>query len=244
MTFSQPDTFNESYKDVKLNCKNIVISANEVTTTETTTSKADDSPATKASAPIDSSQVTDAVQTALDKFGYKNLAEVKDEKAFIEQVNKNLETLTGTRDHSVNDMDSLKSLYNSAYEGIFVSETTNNIDSDKINFAVEKALKTVGAKSIDEIDEKDKVKFVEEVEKNLKEENADIPNISNDIETDQAVDIIKKIYNATNPTTEESEADAKENKKASGKILYIVIPAFVVLIISVLIVLKYKKKNK
>ena len=242
ISFSQPDTFNESYKDVELNCHNIVISANKVTTTETTTSKTDNSSTTKASTPIDNSQVTDAVQTALDKFGYKNLAEVKDEKAFVEQVNKNLETLTGTTDHSVNDMDSLKSLYNSAYEGIFASETTNNIDSDKINSAIENALKTVGAKSIDEIKEKDKAKFVEEVEKNLKEENTDTPNISKDIETDQAIDIIKKIYNATNSTTEGNEA--KENKKAYGKILYIIIPVFAVLIIAGIIVLKHKKKNK
>lgn len=245
VSFSQPDTFNESYKDVKLNCHNIVISANKVESTEeeTTTAKTNEVSTTKVSAPIDSSQVTDAVKTALDEFGYKNLSEVKDEKAFVKKVNKNLGTITGSKDHNVSDMESLKSFYNSAYEGEFVSETTNNIDSEKINNAVEKALQTVGAKSIDEINEKDKPRFVAEVEKNLTAENPDTPKISEDIETGQAVDIIKKIYGATNPTTEQNKKGKQDTEKNSFSVLYIVIPVALILVFAGLLFVKYKKKS-
>ena len=243
ISFSQPDTFNESYKDVKFNCKNIVISAKKIETTVPTTEKADDGSTTKAPTPIDSSQVTDAVNAALEKFGYNKLSDVQDEKKFIAEVNKNLETITGFKDHDVSDMESLKSMYSSAYEGEFVAETTNNIDFEKINFAVEKALKTVGAKSIDEIKGKDKATFVKEVEKNLKEENPDTPNISEDLETDQALDIIKKIYNVTNPTTTAAETKAKDTVKKSSKALYIVLPVLAVLVIAAGIVIVIKKKN-
>lgn len=242
LSYSQPDTFNESYQDVKLNCHNILISANKVETTAPVTEKEDNS-TTKAPVPIDSSQVTDAVQTALDDFGYKNLSEVKDEKKFIKRVNKNLETISGTQDHNVSDMDSLNSLYVSAYEGEFVAQTTNNIDSEKINAAVEKALQTVDAKAVDEIEEKDKAKFVAEVEKNLKAENPDTPNISQAIETDRAVDIIKKIYSATKPATKQETTGKQETESNGFSAFYIVIPIAVILALAGLFFVKRRKKS-
>lgn len=243
ISFSQPDTFNESYQDVVLDCHNITISAEEVETTQPTTDSAsDDETATDPSTnPIDSSQVVDAVKMALDKFGYKNLFEVTDEQQFIDEVNKNLETLTGTSFHSVSDMESLKSLYTSAYEGQFVEETTNNIDPEALHSAIDKALKTIGAKSIDEIADKDKAKFVAEVEKNLKEEDADVPSISEDIGTDEAIDIIEKIYNSTSANDEASSEESTEN--ANYTLIIVLCAIALCLVIGAILFIRKRKRT-
>lgn len=241
ISFSQPDTFNESYQDVVLDCHNITISADEVETTQPTSVNDEDAVTNPSPNPVDSSQVVDAVKMALDKFGYKSLSEVTDEQQFIDEVNKNLETLTGTSSHSVSDMESLKSLYTSAYEGQFVAETTNNIDPDKLHSAIDKALETVGAKSIDNIAEKDKAKLVAEVEKNLKAEDADVPSISEDIGTDEAIDIIEKIYNSTSANDEASSEESTEN--ANYTLIIVVCAIALCLVIGAILFIRKRKRT-
>lgn len=240
LSFSQPDTFNEKYEDVAFDCKNIVISAKyiETTTEETTTQNGET--ATKAPTPIDNSQIIDAVDTTLEQNGYENLKDVEDTDKFIKDFNNNLETITGSNEHNVDDFDTIKSMYNSAYEGEFITETTNNIDTDKINSAVKETLDEFKVKSIDELDDKDKVKFVQKVEEKLKEQNPDTPNISEDLETDSALDIIKKLYDATNTETNEEQ---NQDNNHSDKIIIIIISIVVLIIILVIAVAILKKKK-
>ncbi|MCM1284758.1 MAG: hypothetical protein NC213_09115 [Acetobacter sp.] len=239
LLFSQEDTFNEAWEDVTFDCKNIIISANyiEPTTQETTIQNGE--AATKAPAPIDNSQIIDAVDTTLEQNGYENLKDVENTDDFIKDFNKNLETITGLDKHSVTDFDTIKSMYNSAYEGEFITETTNNIDYDKINLVVKETLDKFKVKSIDELDDNDKAKFVQKVEEKLKEQNPDTPNISKDLETDDALDIIEKLYNSTN--TEEQNNESNDSNKT---MIIIVISVVVLLGIVVIIMKKKKLSNK
>lgn len=240
LSFSQEDTFNEAWEDVTFDCKNIIISADyiETTTQETITSNGETT--TKVPAPIDNSQIIDAVNTTLEQNGYENLKDVEDKDKFIKDFNKNLEIITGTDEHNVTDFDTIKSMYNSAYEGEFITETTNNIDSDKINSAVKETLVEFKVQSIDELDDKDKAKFVQRVEEKLKEQNPDTPNISEDLETNSALDIIKKLYDATNTETNEEQ---NQDNNYSDKIIIIIISIAVFVIILVIAVAILKKKK-
>ena len=240
LSFSQPDTFNEKYADVAFDCKNIVISAKyvETTTQETTTQKGETT--TKAPTPIDNSQIIDAVDTTLEQNGYENLKDVKDTDKFIKDFNKNLETITGSDVHNVTDFNTIKSMYNSAYEGEFIAETSNNIDTDKIQSAVKELLDEYKVKSIDELDDKDKAKFVQKVEEKLKEQNPDTPNISEDLETDDALDIIEKLYDSTD--TDESEQQNDENNN-SDKTIIIAVVSIVLVFLLLLAVIAFKKKK-
>lgn len=238
--FSQPDTFNEKYEDVAFDCKNIVISADYVEPTTEETTKNNDETATKAPTPLDNSQILDAVKITLEQNGYENLKDVKDKDKFIKNFNKNLEIITGSDEHNVTDFDTIKSMYNSAYEGEFITETTNNIDTDKIQSVVKETLDEFNVKSIDELNEKDEAKFVQKVEEKLKEHNPDTPNISEDLETDAALDIIEKLYKSTD--TEENEQQDNENNHSNKVIIIVVISVvLVVLIVIVIIILKKKK---
>lgn len=240
LSFSQPDTFNEKYEDVAFNCKNIVISADyiEPTTEESTTSSEETT--TKIPTPIDNSQILDAIDITLEQNGYDKLNNVEDADKFIKDYNKNLETITGSDEHNVTDFDTIKSMYNSAYEGEFITEVTNNIDTDKIQSTVKEALDEFKVKSIDELDDKDKAKFVQKVEKKLKEQNPDTPNISEDLETDNALDIIDKLHDSTN--AEETEQQNNESNN-SNKTIIIVVTAVVLVVLSAIIIIILRKKK-
>lgn len=236
LSFSQEDTFNEAWEDVTFDCKNIVISADyiEPTTKETTTQNGEVT--TKVPIPIDNSQIIDAVDTTLEQNGYENLKDVENTDDFIIDFNKNLETITGSDEHNVTDFDTIKSMYNSAYEGEFITETVNNIDANKINSAVKDILDEFKVKSIDALDDKDKIKFVQKVEEKLKEQNHDTPNISEDMETDDALNIIEKLYNSTN-TGEQNDESNNSNKT----VIIVAVSTLVILLIIVAIILNKKK---
>lgn len=240
LSFSQPDTFNVKYEDVALDCQDIVISAKYVETTieNTTTQKGETT--TKAPTPIDTSQIIDAVDTTLEQNDCDNLNDVKDKDDFVKDFNKNLEIITGTNEHNVTDFDTINNMYNSAYEGQFITEVTNNIDSSVIDTVIKDTLKEFNAKSIDQLDEKDKAKFVQKVEEKLKEQDTDIPSISNDLNTDDALDIIKKVYNQKNEDNEQQEDD---NNVQKGIIITVSVVA-VVLIITILVIIRNKRKTK
>lgn len=239
LSFSQPDTFNEKYEDVAFDCKNIVISADyvEPTTEETTDRNSENT--TNAPTPLDNSQILDAVKITLEQNGYQNLTDVKDKDKFIKDFNKNLETITGSADHNVTDFDTIKSMYNSAYEGEFISETTNNIDTDKIQSAVKETLDEFKIKSIDELDEKDKAKFVQKVEEKLKEQNPDTPNISEDLETDAAIDIIEKLYEST--VTRDDQQSNENNHSNKTIVIVAILIVLVALIVGIAVIPKKKK---
>lgn len=240
LSFSQEDTFNEAWDDVAFDCKNIIISADYAEPTTEETTKSNNETVTKALTPLDNSQILDAVKITLEQNGYEKLKDVKDTDKFIKDFNKNLETITGTNEHNVTDFDTIKSMYNSAYEGEFITETTNNIDTDKIQSAVEETLNEFHVKSIDELDDKNKAKFVQKVEEKLKEQNPDTPNISEDLDTDAALDIIEKLYNSTD--TEENEQQNNENTYSNKTIIIVIVSVvFVVLLAGLFIVLRKKK---
>ena len=238
LSFSQPDTFNEKYEDVAFNCKNIIISTEKIETTTVETHQNEES-TTKAPSPIDSSQVLDAVKITLEQSGYKSLSDVTDKEKFVREFNKNLEIITGSNEHNVSNFESLVSLY----EGKFITDATNNIEQNDIQTAINEALKSVNALSIEEIKDKDKEKFVKNIEEKLKEQNPDTPNISEELETDKALDIIKKLYNSTN--VEESKQQNNENNNSNKAIIIVAVSVgLVTLLISVVIIFKKKKLSK
>lgn len=240
LSFSQPDTFNVNYEDVMLDCQDIVISAIHIETTTEITATQKEETTTKVPTPIDTSQIIDAIDTTLEQNGCDNLNDVKDKDDFVENFNKNLEIITGTNEHNVTDFDTINSMYNSAYEGQFITEISNNIDSNVVDTVIQDTLKELNAKSIDELDEKDKAKFVQKVEEKLKEQDADIPSISKDLDTDDALDIIKKVHNSTNESNEQQDND---NNAPKGIIIAVSVVVFIALI-TILIIIRKKRKIK
>lgn len=130
-------------------------------------------------------------------------------------------------------------MYNSAYEGEFITETTSNVDTNKIQSAVKETLDEFKVKSIDELEEKDRNEFVQKVEEKLKEQNSDTPNISKDFEIDKALDIIGKLYDSM--VIKDNEQQDNENNHSNQIIIIVVISVVLVVLIAIIIIILKRK---
>lgn len=172
ISYSQEDTFNEEYKDVVLNCKNIVVTSN----------------------PKSSNQVVNESYV----------------KAILE----------------------------------------DNASPEIIKNTVENVLSEIGVSSIDELSNEQKKIFIQSVEKGLKEENKAIPNISEKLDTDSAVEIIKSVYDGYELTDDEESkktVDSQEkdniNKKNDTLITAAIVCGVLIITVITLFIIRKKKYN-
>ena len=239
ISFSQPDTFNESWEDVQLKCENIIIlpftAETQITESEKTTTSATDSQAPTNK--VDNSQIIDAVKLTLIQEGISIFSAIVDEEAFLSAFEKNFGILTGNINSGIDSMDELQSAYKDAYKDKFVSETTGNLDATDIQNAVESALKDIGKTNIEDLSNEEKQIFVSKVENNLREKYDELPSISQDIDLEAAVEIIEDITEKNDEQTDDNDS----NKKNTVKIVIIAVVLIVVIAAIIIILLKKKK---
>lgn len=172
ISYSQSDTFNEEYKNVVLDCKNIVVTAN----------------------PKSSNSVVDE----------------SDVKTILE----------------------------------------DNVSPEVIKNTVENVLSEIGVSSIDELNNEQKKLFVQAIEKNLKENFEATPNISEKIDTDSAIEIIKNVYDRSELTNNENskqiiDSQEQNNSDKNNDVLIAVVALLGVLtIVGILFFVIRQKKYK
>ena len=246
LSYSQPDTFNEKYEDVIFNCQNIAVNFSvnenqndsETATTQITSEKQD-------SLAYDNNHILTVVKESLAEYGYASLSEINsdNQQYFLETVNQKLSELSNGKYAAIDSFENLVSLYNSAHEGVFISDITNEISSENIQQAIQDALKTVGADSISELKDGEKKEFVKELEKNLKNYNSNIPSISEDIDVDKALDIVQKLDNATKPVQAQQDPAESNNTNNAWIIVLISVLGVAVIVTAGIIIIKKRKKN-
>ena len=242
LSYSQPDTFNEKYEDVIFDCRNIAFSFSvnenqndsETTTTQITSEKQD-------SLAYDNNHILTAVKESLAEYGYASLSEINsdNQQYFLDTVNQKLSELSNGKYAAIDSFENLISLYNSAYEGVFITDITNEISSENIQQAIKAALKTVGANSISDL----KDEFVKELEKNLKNYNSNVPSISEDIDVDKALDIAQKLDDATKPVQAQQDSEENDNANNTWIIVLVSVLCIVVIVTAGIIIIKKRKKN-
>lgn len=171
ISYSQSDTFNEEYKDVAFDCKNIVI----------TNSK--------------------SLNSVVNESNVKTILE-------------------------------------------------DNVSSEAVKNTVENVLSEIGVSSIDKLNNEQKKIFVQSVERSLKEKYESMPNISENIDTDSAIDIIKNVYDSSKLTNDENSkqiTDSQEpNNRSKNNDVLIAVSALmgVLSIVGILFIVIRKKKHK
>lgn len=246
LSYSQPDTFNEKYEDVIFDCRNIAVSFSvnenqndsETTTTQITSEKQD-------SLAYDNNHILTAVKESLAEYGYASLSEINsdNQQYFLDTVNQKLSELSNGKYAAIDSFENLISLYNSAYEGVFITDITNEISSENIQQAIKAALKTVGANSISDLKDDEKEEFVKELEKNLKNYNSNVPSISEDIDVDKALDIAQKLDDATKPVQAQQDSEENDNANNTWIIVLVSVLCIVVIVTAGIIIIKKRKKN-
>lgn len=246
LSYSQPDTFNEKYEDVIFDCRNIAVSFSvnenqndsETTTTQITSEKQD-------SLAYDNNHILTVVSESLAEYGYESLSEIKtdNQQYFLDTVNQKLSELSSGKYAAIDSFENLVSLYNSAYEGVFITDVTSEISNESIQQAIQDALKTVGADSISELKDDEKEEFVKELEKNLKNYNSNVPSISEDVDVDKAVDIAQKLDDATKPVQAQQDSEENDNANNAWIIVIVSVLCIVVIVTAGIIIIKKRKKN-
>lgn len=214
VSYSQPDTFNENWKDVVLDCKNIIIlSDNEESDAqiESTGSENNNVP--------DDTQIINAVKITLEKYNLNNLSDVTDTRQFILDYNKAVQTLSGSDKFCVSDFNELVILYETAYKNNFISYVEENLDENEIENIVNESLDLFGVSKINDLEETDKIKFVETVENELRNTDAQVPDIFSDTDLDTAVEAIEDLIDSS--SSSESDTDLY---------IFILIPLIVIIV--------------
>ena len=269
LTFSQPDTFNEAYEDVVLQCSPIKIteqaeSVTEEATTEavqgTTSANAETTvgtseggeAVTETTQPTyDNSQIADSVNNALDNMGADTIYDVpaEDKEDFVASVNDNLNVMLGTDHTYYSDFTDLLNTYENYYTEGFISDAILGADAPVIKDAIDSALKEVGADSIDDV--KDKGEFIKLVETKIKEINPDAKTLSDHVSEEKALSTITKLYNTSQNTVDAFvNAITEQTKEASGNIrtdgLWIIAlgPVLCIVVAIILFVVKKRKLRK
>lgn len=239
LSYSQPDTFDVTYSDVHLDCEDIDVTfeKNEKTTVAAPTSTTNKIP--QNSLVADDAQILDAVNTLLRKEGKSSLDEIDDREQFLKELNKALNTITSSDKNNITDFDFLKEAYNRAYQNIFIQEVTDNLNSNTVQKVINDSLKKHSTDDIKNLKNKDKKSFVQTVQTLLQKSDSDIPNISDEMSVDDAVDTFEKLQKESTDKSEKTENTTEKDKKTLGITLLISVLSVILIIFFIL-----KKKHK
>lgn len=246
LSYSQPDTFDGDYKDVALECKNILV-ASEKSSNENENTTATESTGEAQVPEFDGSQVADSVNNVLENNNYGTIYDVENKEEFLEKVNSNMGIILGVNDTFFSDFNDLISAYESYYKDSFIFNVVTGLNSSEIQSAINTALDENGAKSLDNI--KNKSKFIATAEEKFKEEMPDIQKMSDYVSEDVAFRTIEELYNTASKTNDifsEDKESEKDLEKTDYKYLYIFLSVLLLVIAGILgvIIMKKTKKSK
>ena len=243
LTFSQGDTFNEAYEDVVLNCRNIQVGLSAAGASSPESGAPEGGSQNQIS--YRNEDVVAVVQETLRAYGYDSMQEVRQDErdAFLNQVNAQLSVISGGTYAPVDNYESLVSLYNSAYEGVFISDVTQEIPGNEIQQAIQDALDRVGAATLQDLPEDKRQDFVVILEDNLNQHSGNVAQISKEIGTDEAIEIAQKLSGALQSAPTQAPDENGENEQ-TGKIWILVAALAVVAAGAVCVIVFFVKKKK
>lgn len=237
LSFSQPDTFNEAWEDVKLECRNINVS---IGSDAETTTRAGNTESTETSVTSQSqlaqtpgsADIRTAVDIALGEIGGKSLDDVgtDEQDEFVSRTNEILNQLNEAESAYYSDVDGLKASYKSAVADEFVKNAVAAVDSDKISEAIDSSLTEVGAQSIEGVPAEKKNEFVKAVEEKLLELAPDLGTMSDKLSDDEAMDIISRLDERAEEAATEGTPVPRTKQEDGNKTTIIVAVAVVAVI--------------
>lgn len=237
LSYSQADTFDESYNDVVFDCKDIEISFSGEDVSNTNVGEIKEP---------DYSDIIVSVDAALKELNFGSVNEIDPdlEDKLLESANNTLNLMTGKEKYFA-DVDSLVNGYKGAVAKDFINTSLDAVDPDIIKSAVADALEQVGANSIEKISEDKKQFFVKAVEDAVKNRASDIDGISDTLSVDEAIGAIAELDGKNAEQMAQGEkVPLKEPKNSTVIIIAANAGLIVIIAVAVIAVLHKKRKNK
>lgn len=238
LSYSQADTFDESYNDVVFDCKEIAISFTDEDVLNEYSGEIKE-PGYK--------DVIVAVDSAIKDMPFDSIKNVDRDfdPEILESVNETIKIMTGTENY-FSSVDEIIGAYKAAAATDFINTSVEAVDPGVIDDVIGNAVQSVGAESLEEIPAEKKAEFVDAVEKNLQEQASDIDIISDTLTEDEAIDAIKSLQstNEENQSTGKKVFNAAQNSDNLFTKIIIAVAAAVVVIFAVLALIIRKKQKK
>lgn len=236
LSYSQADTFDESYNDVVFDCKDIEISFGGEDTSNVYAGEIKEP---------NYSDIIVSVDAALKELNFGSVNEIDPDLAdkLLESANNTLNLMTGKENHFA-DVDSLVNGYKGAVAKDFINTSLDAVDPDVIKSAVANALEQVGAESFEKIPEDKKQAFVQTVENALKNQAVDIDSISDTLSVDEAIGTIAELDGENAEQIAQGEKVPLKEPKNSTVIIIAAVSAGLIVIIAVAVIAVLHKKRK
>lgn len=238
-SYSQPDTFNEAYEDVVLDCGSFTLAADPSQANTPEVSEISNVYDNDSDVP-DSTQILNAIDSALEKYGYENLSEVENESQFVTDVNDYLNTFAGTNAPKAGKLSEIIQIYETALAEHFGDEIKNTLSEKQLIDALKTSLEAVKADSVSAVSANDRKAFIKEFYNNVKLYSDDIPNITEKISDEKAIEAIASL---TNESTEKNPVPSG-NKNTTVFIAVIIVAVIAIVTIAMIVCLKRKKQTQ
>ena len=248
LSYSQEDTFDEKFNDVKLQCLPVKVYVGDVVTTkpdsESTTDKKDD----KSDVTVSDDYLISTFESVCSSFDMFHLT--AEDKAKIVELTNNL--LKSYDENAVlyQSYDELYSDYQNALKNQAVKEIIESTDDEIIQNTANEVLKEYGVSTFKELPADKKQEAVEKVKQKLAENNSEVNTLNKIDDYDLASDTLDElIAESKNRQKESVTADngSNQNDNFSNDKTVIIISVVAVIIIAVLvswIIIKRKTKKE
>ncbi len=241
--YSQPDTFNENYEDVILNCNKVVV--NSVENIQSSSENETQNAGVDSTIIPDNESIKNVVEIVLREFEVDSLEMLPEEsrEAFVNKVNNSVSQITQNGNSYFSDFDSLEDTYKNTVSQEFVDSVLESVDSYAVDSSINDALSAVGCDDIADIPDNKKEEFVQLVEDNLKQYMPDVDYISDTLDASESAETIEKLQQENEQKATEGVPVPKPQQQRKT-IYIIIILILLVLICTVIILILIKSKSK
>lgn len=227
LSYSEQDTFDENYNNVECKIRNIdLIGITDRNSNENGTDNNN-------GAVLVYNELNDVIA----KYDLQNLNE-EQKDSLLEEANAVMDNLLGKGIKSFSSVESLKAFYESAKINAAVDEIKNALSKSEIKNILDNNLKKYNSDNISDIPTDKKVKFAEDVKKQLTIENGEVLNELDDEELLKAVDKIAKEISKP-----KSQIESK-GSQTTHILVFVLVGTVVILSVIILIAIKHKKSVK
>lgn len=248
LSYSQEDTFDEKFNDVKLQCLPVKVYVGDVTTTEpvseNTTGKGDKKD-DKSNVCVSDDYLISAFESVTTSFDMVHLTD--EDKAKIVELTNNLLKSYDENAVQYSSYDNLYSDYQNALKNQAVKEIIESTDDEIIQNTANEVLKEYGVSTFKELPANKKQEAVEKVKQKFAENNSEVNTLNKIDDYDLAADTLDElIAESENQQKESVTADngSNQNDNFSNDKTVIIISVVAVCIIAILIIWMIIKRKR
>lgn len=258
VTYSQDDTFNEKFEDVKLSCSpakvyigDVIIPdtvQEDITNPETTSKK--DTGGKQDGVSVSDDYLIASVEQIMQSFGADNMDTLTEEQqeAVLDYVNNRIDSYSGGKKYE--SFDELRQDYLDATKNEAARKVVESTDPDAIMKAADEVLKEYGVNSFSEIPADKKQEAVDNMLQKLADEGSDEKGFNHLASVDDAAEALDSVVKTAREEKDKTVGPSEEKdikNKESGKLVIIILACIVglaVIIFGIIIVKKRRKKNE